>query len=375
MRRRRNIKKSVVLLLCMALLLCCIAMPAFADEHQDKQPDYSRNGSVTLDIKTATGKTVGGGTLTVYRIADAVYENGDNLFVLTDAFDESGTMPDKLISPDGKGLSIEAEKLSIFTRENHIDGVATVTVGDDGHAAFTDLPLGMYLIVQETAPEDYEPINPFLITVPFWDGEKLVYDVSANPKLMSITGMAKYDPPVEKLVEVKNGKAPTDSEFIFKMRPNALGYPMPENDEAEYDPASGTLTMKKHGPGSYEFGWMYFGTDHVGKTYTYTIYEAAGDDAHYKYDTMIYILTIVVNQDPETKEISLDISYADPEGRPADAVKFTNVYTPSDNPPPSPPPDKLPQTGQLWWPVPVLALAGVAMLIVGIVLRRKSEKQ
>ena len=175
MRGRWNMKRPVAFVLTMMLLLTClIVLPTFADEHQDKQPDYSRNGSVTLDVVTATGKAVGGGTLTVYRIADAVYDNGDNFFVVTDDYSETGTEPDKIITPDGKGLSIEAEKLSIFTRENHVKGVATVAVSENGRAVFPDLSLGMYLIVQETAPEDYEPINPFLITVPFWDGEKLV---------------------------------------------------------------------------------------------------------------------------------------------------------------------------------------------------------
>lgn len=35
---------------------------------------------------------------------------------------------------------------------------------------------------------------------------------------------------------------------------------------------------------------------------------------------------------------------------------------------------KLPQTGQLWWPVPVLALAGLVLVIFGLV-RRKSGKK
>ena len=33
---------------------------------------------------------------------------------------------------------------------------------------------------------------------------------------------------------------------------------------------------------------------------------------------------------------------------------------------------KLPQTGQLWWPVPVLLLAGLVLVIVGL-LRRKED--
>lgn len=30
----------------------------------------------------------------------------------------------------------------------------------------------------------------------------------------------------------------------------------------------------------------------------------------------------------------------------------------------------LPQTGQLWWPVPILAIAGLMLMIAGIIRRR-----
>ena len=30
----------------------------------------------------------------------------------------------------------------------------------------------------------------------------------------------------------------------------------------------------------------------------------------------------------------------------------------------------LPQTGQLWWPVPILAIAGLILLLVGLIRRR-----
>lgn len=40
---------------------------------------------------------------------------------------------------------------------------------------------------------------------------------------------------------------------------------------------------------------------------------------------------------------------------------------------PTPPPD-LPQTGMLWWPVPVMLCAGVALLAVGVVCRRRGKQ-
>ena len=36
-------------------------------------------------------------------------------------------------------------------------------------------------------------------------------------------------------------------------------------------------------------------------------------------------------------------------------------------------PDKLPQTGQLWWPVPLLVIVGLALMILGLRGRRRAK--
>lgn len=52
----------------------------------------------------------------------------------------------------------------------------------------------------------------------------------------------------------------------------------------------------------------------------------------------------------------------------------TNTYTgQSDHPnPPGTPDSRLPQTGQLWWPVPVLIAGGLLLLVIGLLRRRES---
>ena len=35
----------------------------------------------------------------------------------------------------------------------------------------------------------------------------------------------------------------------------------------------------------------------------------------------------------------------------------------------------LPQTGQLWWPVPLLAAAGLVCLILGVLSRKRSRHE
>ena len=52
--------------------------------------------------------------------------------------------------------------------------------------------------------------------------------------------------------------------------------------------------------------------------------------------------------------------------------------TPAPTPPPPPDDSKLPQTGQLNWPVPLMAVAGIGLFIMGWVLcfgRKKDENE
>ena len=54
----------------------------------------------------------------------------------------------------------------------------------------------------------------------------------------------------------------------------------------------------------------------------------------------------------------------------------TNTYVddvPEEQNPTNTPKPTLPQTGQLWWPVPVLLCAGLLLLIVGLVRSRRSK--
>ena len=56
----------------------------------------------------------------------------------------------------------------------------------------------------------------------------------------------------------------------------------------------------------------------------------------------------------------------------AEAVSPVPTPTPSPTPTPTPPPGgRLPQTGQLWWPVPALACAGLLLLTLGQLRKRR----
>ena len=88
-------------------------------------------------------------------------------------------------------------------------------------------------------------------------------------------------------------------------------------------------------------------------------------------------MTIEVTYDETAGEIKLDVKYTDKNGNEVDTIKFTNIYDePSVTPPPTPPtpPTPIPDTGQLWWPVPLLAAAGLALVAFGLIRNRREKK-
>ena len=118
--------------------------------------------------------------------------------------------------------------------------------------------------------------------------------------------------------------------FTFRMTPQDPSAPMPDNKEASHDPSTGALTMNIKGPGSYEFGWMYFNENHCGQTFVYTVKEIDNGESGYSYDRNIYKLTIKVV--PAEDGIALQTFMTDESGE-VDGMKFTNTYEEKEDEP------------------------------------------
>ena len=230
------------------------------------------------------------------------------------------------------------------------------------------------LTVYVTGDENFNPGVTTVLENP--DGEKVDEAVFTNEYLPPEP--AKLDPPVEKLVTNIRGTAPADSEFIFAMIPGEKDYPMPDNKEAETDEATGAMYMTQKGPGSYEFGWMTFDVDDVGKTYTYTLREMPGKDAGYTYDTKMYTLTVVVTS--VDRKITLDVTYQDETGKDAEKAVFNNKYDAGEPEKPAQPgkPSTGPSTGDatnmtLW--IVIICAAAAAAIISAVVVKRRRKEQ
>ena len=75
-----------------------------------------------------------------------------------------------------------------------------------------------------------------------------------------------------------------------------------------------------------------------------------------------FLVTVPYRNDDGSYEYNVDAF-------PKETLLEPPVPTPTPTPTPTPPPN-LPQTGQLWWPVPLLAGIGLIFLIIGLIRKK-----
>lgn len=274
----KSIRKRLAAVLAALTLLVWCAAPAFALE----VVDLSRTGSVKVSLyDSETSEAVGGGTLTLYRVAKVQKDNANLSFVYTNGFEDCGVELGDL--SEGELAGWLAEKIAATAEST------TVEISDLGVAEFGDLEVGLYLVVQTTAAENYNVINPFLVSVPIQENGSYVYDVDALPKVGTA---AKKTPEPPDTPDTPDTPDKPDEE-----NPNTPAAPGPDNPD----------------------GW---------------VLGANGEK--------IYL-------NPEAP------SPDNPNGHVMGA-------------------HGLPQTGQLNWPVPVLAVTGVVLVAAGIELKKGTRK-
>lgn len=175
-----QIKKQIMLPYPAVLIILLLASVFFwffsadAAAHARETLDFAKKGSLTLTM-ICDGERVPGGFLTLYRVGEIVEENGNDSFVLTDTFLQSGA---DLSQENWTELAKELEqyvlkqKISADVKE----------ISEEGEVSFTDLTPGLYLVIQSKPADGYEKMSPFLVSIPMNEDGTYLYDVDASPK-------------------------------------------------------------------------------------------------------------------------------------------------------------------------------------------------
>lgn len=207
-RCRQKTRKILPAALSAGMLLAGIAGGGMQARAQEP-PDLGRTGSISGTM-LHQGEPVGGGALTLYQAGEIAGPEGEEgyRYVLTEDFAESEASLEDL-----EDASLAGE-LAEYAYGKELEGT-TVAIGEDGVWTAEELSMGLYLVVQYQAADGYEPISPFLVSLPGYDDTSgsWIYEVSAQPKMEPVTAVTpvvpedpedpeepvKKDPPIGKL--------------------------------------------------------------------------------------------------------------------------------------------------------------------------------
>lgn len=356
----RNSRKSIIFILVMLLVLV-MSMTAFATSYAI---DFRAMGSISITLRESEShKILYGAKFTIYKVADVI-NNRDNLsFIYTRDFKDNGM---KLNDLNAEGL---AQHLNAYARVENLMGISG-KASKDGSVLFEDLSLGLYLVVEEGRVDGYYSTPPFLVSIPLATPEgQWIYDVVANPK---VEERPDKDPKPNPDPKPKPDPDP-------KPTPNPDPTPIPPpNIEQKY------ITVEKV--------WI---DDEINRPDSITvnllrdneifdsIALSSSNDWSYTWYNLDdeYLWSISERDVPEEYSVSYNISQ--------ESATITNIFdteiiegqVPLGPPDGSEIPPKIPettprvpedksdppliQTGQLNWPIPILAGAGIILFAFG----------
>lgn len=323
MTRTKNISKIIngVLTLCLAVLLTLLSSPmAFAAV----APDTSRQVNLTVRF-VHEGVILDGCAFSVYRVATVSDDNSQ--YILTDDFKDYGVSFQIGSTSGWRALAVTLESYVLRDRPTPIETNAT---DSEGLAVFQPLDHGLYLVIGEKVEKNgyvYTP-EPILMRLPYIteDGE-WEYDVTAEPK-RSLEPTSTPDTISVNVIKIwkDNDEAKRPTEVMAELLCDGE-----ITDSVVLSPAN-----------NWRHTWTGLDAARVWKIVESHVPEGYTVLIEQRNNTFIITNSIIPNE-------------------------------PDDPPPPSEP--KLPQTGLLWWPVPVLSVAGFFLLAVGIVIRKRPRNE
>lgn len=205
-----------------------------------------------------------------------------------------------------------AKDLLLYAQNRGVIGIIE-DANENGTVNFNNLELGLYLVVQNGNVSGYYAINPFIVSVPMsnTDNTGWVYHIDASPKIQ-VAPEEPVDLSVKKVWEDGNSKTRPTSVAIQLLK----------------DGTSVAETIYLNEENNWSYSWEDLSSEH-----TWNIKEANVPKGY-------------------------TVSYKNTDN----VVIVTNTAS-------------LIQTGQLNWPVPVLAAMGTVLIIVGYLLNHTKRKR
>ena len=309
-------KKYLIYVLCLLSVIMLFPAKAFARE----PIDLSRTASLTLNFEAKDGP-VQGVNFKIYKVAD-ISEFCD--FTPIGQFAQYPVSFEDLTADGWRKLATTL--YSCVVNDSDAEPDITVSTDREGNVKLENMELGLYLVIGEPfnhAREDYVP-EPFLVNLPsvMEDNDTWLFEVTSEVKYSSSTDSRPVD--IEVLKVWDDNDAPDRPDGIVVQLYD--GYTISE-----------TVILNKENNWYHKWTGIYGGT-------TWSVVEP---------------------DVPEGYTVSIE----------KQGNRFVITNSKGGTTTTRTPGGRLPQTGVLWWPVPTLVCAGIAVFLIGWIRRRRSRNE
>ena len=366
MLNRRQIRQLYITLLCLAALWTLLPQSAGAFSRIDTERPVSLTQRCQKDNKTFSGAE-----FSLYRVADV---SATARFTLTGDFQ---AYPVSLDQPDSAGWRALAETLAAYAARDGLTPLDSGKTVSDGVLKFptdeqrTMLP-GLYLVTGRpcvSGSYTYTP-SPFLVSLPNLDREtdQWVYDESVEPKYTRENhgggdsgGEGSNDTTVNrKVLKV------WDDDGYETQRPEQIVVQLLRNGKVY-------RTAALNAENNWRYTWY-----NLDAGYDWQLVEETVPEGYTVSVSQEGITFVVTNTcQPDSPDNPDNPDNPDQPENPGSPDSPDVPEGPASKPPTTPdgPKPSLPQTGALWWPVPVLAGSGMLLFTLGWVRAQKRGRE
>ena len=349
-----KIYKRIAALLA-AILIICTSIPVSALQHID----HGRSIKLTISYSDNNIPIVGA-EFSIYQVADL--DKRGNL-VVTEQFEKYNV---NIVDSDEESWKSLSLTLEGYILRDKLKPTDTKETNEHGLAHFPNkakrLTPGLYLTMSTRHTVDdiiYESFN-FMLLMPTKDHstDKWSYDISVTPKYSS---RSRYEVGT---VDYKVLKV-WDDIGNEKKRPEKVIIELLRDGEI-YD----AVILNE------DNNWRYEWLD-LDIQYKWNIVEKELDDylVDVSKEGSTYVVTNTYKTDPKEDPTEPGTSPSDPKETVDPSNPKSSNPTGNPNKPNTPDDSKLPQTGQLWWPVPLLSIAGLFLILMGLLLSRGKNNE
>ena len=345
-------KRVFPALVCLLMLAGLLSVPARAID----PIDLSRETALTVWFHDGDD-ALPGVRFRLYRAAD-----GGRFaeFTLSGDFEE---YPVSLKDLDAAGWKTAAETLASYALRDGLTPLDSGVTDRDGRLRFPTgeaaLTPGLYLVLGEARSVNgyrYTP-EPLLISLPNRAAEEhqWTYDVTVSPKFHRTSTGGGGGTVDRKVLKVWKDGGSED-------RPESIRVQLLKNGRVE-----DTVTL------SAENNWRHTWRN-LSDRYDWQVVEKETPEGYtvtVKREGITFVMTNTLEEPDGPKEPDKEIPDEPTPGGPGEMPEEPTDIP--DQPVPGGP--ALPQTGQLWWPVPVLACAGLALFLLGWVRKEQADHE